>query len=349
LRNMGKAILVTGGTGYIGSHIVIELLEAGYEVVVVDNGVNSNTQEVLKRIEKITGKKIKNFVQADLTDISATRDLFKQNEISSVIHLAALKAVGESVQKPLEYYSNNLNALLVLLHVMREVNVKNFVFSSSATVYGVVDDCPDSGMTEDRITSSSSPYGKTKVFGEHILNDLFRSDNTWNITMLRYFNPVGAHKSGEIGEDPKGIPNNLMPYILQVANGKREYLSVFGSDFDTKDGTGIRDYIHITDLAIGHVSAAKFMEDKHGVCETINLGTGKGETVFDVLNAAKKAIGKDIPHKVVGRRAGDVRIYLADPSKAKKLLNWTAERSLDQMCQDAWNFAKKYPDGLQSS
>jgi len=283
---MTKPILVTGGTGYIGSHIAIELLEAGYEVIIADDGVNSNTLEVVKRIEQITGKKIKKFIHVDLTIEKDTRAIFEENEISAVIHLAALKAVGESVQKPLEYYSNNLGSLLTLLHIMREFNVKNFVFSSSATVYGVVTDCPETGMTEDRPTSSASPYGKTKVFSEHILQDLYAADPSWNIVMLRYFNPVGAHKSGLIGEDPKGIPNNLMPYILQVAQGKREYLSVFGSDFDTKDGTGIRDYIHITDLAKGHVSAAKFMEDKKGICEIINLGTGKGETVFDVLHAA---------------------------------------------------------------
>jgi len=345
---MTKPILVTGGTGYIGSHIAIELLEAGYEVIIADDGVNSNTLEVVKRIEQITGKKIKKFIHVDLTIEKDTRAIFEENEISAVIHLAALKAVGESVQKPLEYYSNNLGSLLTLLHIMREFNVKNFVFSSSATVYGVVTDCPETGMTEDRPTSSASPYGKTKVFSEHILQDLYAADPSWNIVMLRYFNPVGAHKSGLIGEDPKGIPNNLMPYILQVAQGKREYLSVFGSDFDTKDGTGIRDYIHITDLAKGHVSAAKFMEDKKGICEIINLGTGKGETVFDVLHAANAAIGKEIPHKVVGRRAGDVRIYLADASKAKKMLNWTAELTLKDMCEDAWNWASKNPNGLSN-
>ncbi|PRP74062.1 UDP-glucose 4-epimerase [Planoprotostelium fungivorum] len=345
-----KTILVTGGTGYIGSHTIIELLNAGYDVINVDNGINSNPSESIKRLEEITGKKLKKNYSLDLGVESELRKVFQENsDIVTVIHFAALKAVGESVHKPLEYYTNNVAGTLVLLRVMKEFNVKNFVFSSSATVYGVVDDCPESGMTEDRSINANSPYGTTKVFVEYILRDLKVAQPDWNIAILRYFNPVGAHSSGRIGEDPKGIPNNLVPYILQVMTGRREFLSIYGDDYETKDGTGIRDYIHVVDLAKGHIAAAKFLEGKNGVCEAINLGTGRGMTVFDVLNSLKKVSGKEIPHKVMPRRAGDVTIYLADVSKAKKLLGWSAELTLDEMCADAWNWARLNPEGLSSS
>eukprot|EP01117_Protostelium_nocturnum_P011547 TRINITY_DN4188_c0_g1_i1.p1 TRINITY_DN4188_c0_g1~~TRINITY_DN4188_c0_g1_i1.p1 ORF type:complete len:349 (+),score=110.06 TRINITY_DN4188_c0_g1_i1:85-1131(+) len=340
------SILVSGGAGYIGSHTVVELLTQGYSVIVVDNGVNSNVEEALKRVEEIAGRKLEARYQWDCTDPIQLRKVFENHKLNGVIHFAALKAVGESVQFPLKYYQNNLDCTFVLLQLMQEFGVKNFVFSSSATVYGDVKDCPDSGMKEDRSIMATNPYGRTKTFIEYILQDFYISQKDWNIIILRYFNPVGAHPSGDIGEDPKGIPNNLMPYILQVAQGKRPFLSVYGNDYPTRDGTGIRDYIHVVDLAKGHTAALNFANQKNGCCEVFNLGTGNGQTVLEVLEGVKKASGRDIPHKIVDRRPGDVTIYLADPTRAKQELGWTAELGLDKMCQDSWNWATKNPNGL---
>lgn len=334
-------ILVTGGAGYIGSHTCVELLDAGYDVVVVDNLYNSN-EKVIERIKKITGKEL-SFYLADITDESSLNDVFdKENDIECVIHFAGLKAVGESVQKPLEYYQNNISGTLTLCKVMREHNVKNIIFSSSATVYGepefipITEECPKGICT--------NPYGWTKHMLEQILTDIHTADNEWNVILLRYFNPIGAHKSGMIGEDPKGIPNNLIPYVAQVAVGKLKCLGVFGDDYDTPDGTGVRDYIHVVDLAQGHVAAINKIKENPGV-KVYNLGTGKGYSVLDVVKAFSKACGKDIPYEIKPRRAGDIATCYSDASLAKKELGWEAKYDIEEMCADSWRWQSNNPDG----
>ncbi|MCQ2441135.1 MAG: UDP-glucose 4-epimerase GalE [Clostridia bacterium] len=333
------SILVTGGAGYIGSHTCVEMLNAGKDVVVIDNLDNSN-KESISRVEKITGKKIK-FYQNDVRDRDALKKIFTQNNIEAVIHFAGLKAVGESVKKPIMYYTNNLKSTLTLIEVMTEFNVKNIVFSSSATVYGVAKEMP---LKEGMPTGAINPYGRTKLFIEDILRDLYVSDNGWSIALLRYFNPIGAHKSGTIGEDPKGIPNNLMPYIAQVAVGKLEKLHVFGNDYNTVDGTGVRDYIHVVDLAIGHVKAVDWVLKNTG-CEEINLGTGNGTSVLELRNAFVKASGVDIPYVIDPRRPGDPDEVYADATKAKELLGWTALRGIEEMCEDTWRWQSANPNG----
>ena len=337
------AILVTGGAGYIGSHTCVELLNAGYEVVVLDNLYNS-CEEALERVEQITGKKVK-FYEADLLDQVAVQEVFDNEKIESVIHFAGLKAVGESVHKPLEYYHNNITGTLILCDEMRKHNVKNIVFSSSATVYGdpafipITEECPKGDIT--------NPYGRTKGMLEQILTDLHTADPEWNVMLLRYFNPIGAHESGMIGEDPKGIPNNLVPYIAQVAVGKLECLGVFGDDYDTPDGTGVRDYIHVVDLAKGHVKAVeKMMRDKEGV-SIYNLGTGCGYSVLDVLHAYEKACGKTLKYEVRPRRDGDIATCYADCTKAKNELGWVAEKGIEEMCADSWKWQSMNPNGYR--
>lgn len=334
-------ILVTGGAGFIGSHTCVELLNAGHEIVILDNFSNSKP-EALNRIRKITGKDFK-FYEADLLNLSDVEKVFKENDISAVIHFAGLKAVGESVQKPVEYYHNNITGTLMLIQAMRKYNCKKIVFSSSATVYGVNNPVP---YVETMPTNSSTnPYGYTKVMIEQILKDVYVSDNDWSVVLLRYFNPIGAHKSGLIGEDPNGIPNNLFPYIAQVATGKLEALGVFGNDYDTPDGTGVRDYIHVVDLATGHLNALNYALEHKGV-EAVNLGTGKGSSVMDVLHAFEKACGKELPYVIKPRRAGDIATCYADTQKAKELLGWEAKYQLDEMAADGWNFTKNNPNGL---
>ncbi len=336
------AILVTGGAGFIGSHTCVELLEAGYEVVVVDNLYNASRKS-MDRIEQITGKKPV-FYEADILDREALNKIFEKEQIDSVIHFAGLKAVGESVSKPIEYYYNNIAGTLVLCDVMRNHNVKNIVFSSSATVYGdpafipITEECPKGKIT--------NPYGQTKGMLEQVLEDIHVSDPEWNVILLRYFNPIGAHKSGLIGEDPKGIPNNLVPYVAQVAIGKLECLGVFGDDYDTPDGTGVRDYIHVVDLAKGHVAAIKKLEEKQGVL-IYNLGTGKGYSVLDVVHAFEKACGKKIPYAVKPRRPGDIATCYADPAKAKAELGWEAENGIEEMCADSWKWQSMNPNGYE--
>lgn len=334
-------ILVTGGTGYIGSHTTIELIEKGYEVVIVDNLCNSKI-EALNRIEKITGIKPK-FYQADVCSYNELSKIFNENNITDVIHFAGLKAVGESCQIPLSYYENNIKSTLNLLKVMKEHNVKNIIFSSSATVYGVQKEVP---INEEASLSATNPYGRTKLFIEYILKDLYQSDNTFNIAILRYFNPVGAHPSGLIGEDPNGIPNNLCPYITQTAIGKREYLRVWGNDYNTKDGTGVRDYIHVLDLACGHLCALEKLQTKPGLV-IYNLGTGIGYSVLDVLHAFEQACGKEIPYKFMERRPGDIDICYADPTKAFKEMGFKATRTIVDMAKDSWNWQKNNPNGLE--
>lgn len=333
------SVLVTGGAGYIGSHTCVEMLEAGYDVVVVDN-LDNSSKESLNRVEKITGKKVK-FYENDVRDKRGLRKIFSENKIEAVIHFAGLKAVGESVKKPMMYYSNNIDSTLVLIDVMNEFGVKKIVFSSSATVYGVAKEMP---LKEGMPTGAINPYGRTKLFIEEILRDLYISDNEWSIALLRYFNPIGAHKSGIIGEDPKGIPNNLMPYIAQVAVGKLEKLHVFGNDYKTVDGTGVRDYIHVVDLAKGHVKAVGYVLENKG-CEEINLGTGKGTSVLELRDAFVKASGVDIPYVIDPRRPGDPDEVYADANKAKKLLGWTAELGVDEMCEDTWRWQSRNPNG----
>lgn len=334
------AVLVTGGAGYIGSHTCVELLNNGYEVVVMDNLYNSN-EKALERVEQITGKKVK-FYNVDMLDQEAMNEIFEQETIDSVIHFAGYKAVGESVRKPLEYYHNNITGTLLLCDVMRKHGVKNIIFSSSATVYGdpafvpITEECPKGQIT--------NPYGQTKGMLEQILTDLHVSDPEWNVVLLRYFNPIGAHKAGIIGEDPKGIPNNLVPYIAQVAVGKLEKLGVFGDDYDTPDGTGVRDYIHVVDLARGHVKAMKKFEDKPEV-RIYNLGTGNGYSVLQVLHAFEKACGKTLPYEIKERRPGDVAACYADPAKAKEELGWEAEYGIDEMCEDSWRWQSTNPNG----
>lgn len=334
-------ILVTGGTGFIGSHTCVELLSNGYEIIIVDNLSNSK-EAAVGRIEKITGKKV-TFFNVDICDYDALSGVFRENDITAVVHFAGLKAVGESVRKPLEYYTNNINGTLVLLKVMRENNCKKIVFSSSATVYGMNNKAP---YTEDMPTSATNPYGYTKVMIEQILRDVCVADEDFSVVSLRYFNPIGAHSSGLLGEDPNGIPNNLVPYIAQVASGKLEQLSVFGDDYDTPDGTGVRDYIHVMDLAEGHVCAIDYAMKNKGF-EPVNLGTGKGSSVLEVVSAYEKACGKPIPKRITERRAGDIATCYADASKAKQVFGWEAKSGIKQMCIDSWNFTKLNPDGIQ--
>lgn len=332
-------ILVTGGAGYIGSHTAVELLNAGYEVIIVDNLCNSSSI-VLDRVKEITGKNIK-FYQIDTRDEAKLREVFKENKIDAVIHFAALKAVGESVEKPYEYYHNNLINTLTVLGVMREFGVDKFVFSSSATVYGSPKTCP---IKEDFPLSTTNPYGSTKLMIENMLRDICKANENFNVAILRYFNPIGAHESGKIGEEPNGIPNNLMPYITKVAIGKLKELSVFGNDYDTPDGTGVRDYIHVVDLALGHVKALEKLNQNPGLV-TYNLGTGKGYSVLDLVKAFEKASNVKIPYKIVGRRAGDIATCYADATKAEKELGWVAKYDVDKMCKDSWNWQSNNPEG----
>jgi UDP-glucose 4-epimerase len=335
------SILVTGGAGYIGSHTSVELLNAGYEIIIVDNLSNSKP-ESLKRVKEITGKDFK-FYEVDLLDRTALDNVFASNKIDAVIHFAGLKAVGESVSIPLHYYHNNITGTLVLCEVMQKYGVKNLVFSSSATVYGMPDRVP---ISEDFPLSATNPYGRTKLMIEEILRDVHVSDEDWSIALLRYFNPIGAHESGRIGEDPNGIPNNLMPYITQVAVGKLKELQVFGNDYETEDGTGVRDYIHVVDLALGHLKALEKVLSSKGV-DAFNLGTGTGYSVLQTVSAFEKASGKKVPHRIAARRPGDVGVCYADPAKAESELGWTAKRGIEEMCQDSWRWQENNPEGYQ--
>ena len=336
------AILVTGGAGYIGSHTCVELLENGKEVVVLDNLSNSS-EESLNRVKKITGRSVK-FYKGDIVDNVILDTIFQNESIDSCIHFAGLKSVGESVAKPLEYYQNNISGTLILLQKMREYNVKNIIFSSSATVYGdpafvpITEDCPKGQCT--------NPYGWTKSMLEQILMDIYKADPSWNIILLRYFNPIGAHKSGLMGENPNGIPNNLMPYVTQVAVGKLKELGIFGNDYATPDGTGVRDYIHVVDLAKGHVKAINYIFSNPGL-DVINLGTGVGYSVLDMVKAFSKACGKEIPYEIKPRRAGDIAMCYADPAKAARVLGWKAEKGLDEMCADSWRWQSQNPNGYE--
>ncbi len=334
------AILVTGGAGFIGSHTVVELQEAGYDVVVLDNLCNSS-EKSLQRVEKITGKPV-SFYRADILDREALEEIFSKEKIEAVIHFAGLKAVGESVEKPWQYYENNIAGTLTLVDVMRNHGVKNLIFSSSATVYGnpafvpITEECPKGTCT--------NPYGWTKSMLEQILSDIQKADREWNVILLRYFNPIGAHKSGTIGENPNGIPNNLMPYITQVAVGKLKQLGVFGNDYNTHDGTGVRDYIHVVDLAKGHVKALKKVEENAGL-KIYNLGTGTGYSVLDIVNNFEAATGVKIPYVIKERRAGDIDACYADPAKAREELGWVAQFGIREMCEDAWRWQKNNPNG----
>ncbi|KAI9263372.1 UDP-glucose 4-epimerase [Phascolomyces articulosus] len=336
-----KAVLVTGGAGYIGSHTVIELLNSNQSVVVIDNLTNSS-YEAIRRIEKITEKKVI-FYKVDILDKKALLEVFQRHEIWAVIHFAGLKAVGESTRIPLDYYHNNITGTVLLLEAMKESQVKNIVFSSSATVYGDPAVIP---IPETLPTGATNPYGRTKQFIEHIIRDLCTAEENWNAALLRYFNPAGAHPSGTLGENPLGIPNNLMPFLSQVAIGKREYLSVFGHDYETPDGTCIRDYINVVDLAKGHLAALNKMKDGPG-CVEYNLGTGRGNTVLEMIHAFNKAVGRELPYKLVDRRPGDVRNLTANPAKANAELHWKAEISLDETCASLWNWQSKNPNGLE--
>jgi len=335
-------VLVTGGAGYIGSHTCIALDEAGFDFVVFDNLCNSS-KESLNRVEKIIGKDIK-FIEGDIRSHEDLQSVFDAYQIDSVIHFAGLKAVGESVDIPLKYYDNNINGTLVLCDVMQKNNCKSIVFSSSATVYGDPHTVP---IKEDFPLSATNPYGKTKLFIEEILRDVYVSDNDFKIVLLRYFNPVGAHKTGTIGEDPNGIPNNLMPFISQTAVGQREFLSVFGGDYDTKDGTGVRDYIHVVDLAAGHVSALNKIPELDDVL-TVNLGTGNGYSVLEMVKAFENASGKKVAYKIVERRAGDIATCYADPAYAKEVLGWNATRGIQEMCEDSWRWQSSNPNGYSN-
>ena len=334
-------ILVTGGAGFIASHTNVELLNAGYEVVIVDNLINSSRKSI-DRVEELTGKKII-FYEEDLLNEKALDDIFDKENIDSVIHFAALKAVGESCEIPLRYFDNNLTGTLNLLKVMEKHNVKSLVFSSSATVYGKPETVP---IKEDFPLSVSNPYGRTKLITEDMLRDIYKSDNEWNIAILRYFNPIGAHESGRIGENPNGIPNNLLPYIAKVAAGQLECVNVFGDDYDTPDGTGVRDYIHISDLAEGHIKALQKLSEHPGLV-TYNLGTGVGYSVLEIIKSFEKACGKKIPYKIAPRRAGDIDMCYADPLKAKEELGWEAARGIDKMCEDAWRWQVQNPNGYE--
>ena len=335
-----KNVLVTGGAGYIGSHTCLELLENGYGVVVIDNLCNSNP-ESLNRVQKLTGKTLK-FYEGDVRDEALLRKIFAENDISCVIHFAGLKAVGESVEKPWEYYDNNLNTTLVLTKVMKEVGMKSIIFSSSATVYTSDNEMPLKETS--RTGGCTNPYGWTKYMTEQILSGISHADPDWSVVLLRYFNPIGAHKSGLMGENPRGIPNNLMPYITQVAIGRREKLSIFGNDYPTPDGTCVRDYIHVMDLAKGHVAAVKFATENKGT-EVFNLGTGIGYSVMDTVNTFMEVNHVDVPYQIVGRRAGDIATCYADPAKSKEVLGWTAQETLADMCRDSWNWQQKNPEG----
>jgi len=335
-------ILVTGGAGYIASHTDLELLNAGYEVVVIDNFSNSSIESI-RRVEKLTGKKI-HFYEADILDKEALTDIFSKESIDAVIHFAGLKAVGESCQIPLKYFKNNLSGTITLLEVMEEFNVKKLAFSSSATVYGDPATVP---VTEEFPLSVTNPYGRTKLIIEDMLRDLFQSDQSWNIAILRYFNPIGAHESGEIGEDPNGIPNNLVPYIAKVASGALDKIHVFGNDYDTPDGTGVRDYIHVVDLAVGHIKAIEELQENPGLV-TYNLGTGVGYSVMDIIHNYEKACGKKLPYVIDSRRPGDIAVTYADPTKARKELGWTAERGIDKMCEDTYRWQSKNPNGYKN-
>lgn len=334
-------ILVTGGTGYIGSHTVVELQQAGHEVIVLDNLYNSN-EASLDRIEKITGIKPK-FYKVNILNRPGLDRVFAENKIDAVIHFAGYKAVGESVQIPLTYYMNNISGSVNLYQAMADAGVKTLVFSSSATVYGAPKSVP---ISEDFDTHTTNPYGTTKLMNEQILQDLCTSDPQWSVMLLRYFNPIGAHKSGLIGEVPNGIPNNLVPYIARVANGTLEHLRVWGNDYPTVDGTGVRDYIHVVDLAKGHIKAVDYALKNKGI-EKVNLGTGNGYSVLEVLHAYEKACGKELPFQIMERRPGDIAVCYADTRKAKELLDWEAEYGIDDMCQDSWNFTLKNPDGIK--
>lgn len=330
------AVLLPGGAGFIGSHTAVELLNSGKDIIIIDNFSNSKP-EALEAIKKITGKDFK-FYEMDYLDREKLETVFKENKIEAVMNFAGYKAVGESVKKPIEYYQNNISGALVLLDTMRKYGVKKFIFSSSATVYGEPEKIP---LTEECKTGgTTNPYGTTKLFIEQILKDIYASDNTWDICILRYFNPVGAHESGLIGEEPQGIPNNLMPYIVRVANGQLPELSVFGNDYPTPDGTGVRDYIHVVDLAKGHVLALNKLEKEGQGLFIYNLGTGTGYSVLDMVKAFEKATGQKVPYKIAPRRAGDIATCYADPKKAKEELGWEATRTLEDMCKDAWNFIK---------
>ena len=333
-------VLVTGGAGYIGSHTCVELLESGYGVIVIDNLCNSNPKS-LERVKALTGKDVK-FYEGDVRDEALLRKIFAENEIGCCIHFAGLKAVGESVAQPWRYYDNNLNSTLVLTKVMADVGMKNIIFSSSATVYSGDNEMP---LREDSKTGNcTNPYGWTKYMTEQILSGMAAADKEWGIVLLRYFNPIGAHASGLIGEDPRGIPNNLMPYISQVAIGRREFLSVYGNDYDTPDGTGVRDYIHVVDLAKGHVAAVRYLENGSG-CEVFNLGTGCGYSVLDMVNAFQKVNGVPVPYKIVDRRPGDLAVCYAEPTKSAVILGWKAQHGLEDMVRDAWNWQSKNPQG----
>ena len=331
------AILLPGGTGYIGSHTAVELLKAGKEIVIIDNFSNSKP-EVLDKIKQITGKEFR-FYELDYLDREKLEKVFEENKIEAVLNFAGYKAVGESVQKPIEYYTNNISGCLVLLDVMRKYGVKKFIFSSSATVYGDPEKVP---ITEESKTGgTTNPYGTTKLFIEQILKDIYVSDNTWDICILRYFNPVGAHESGLIGEEPKGIPNNLMPYVVRVASGQLKELSVFGNDYNTPDGTGVRDYIHVVDLAKGHVAALEKLDKEQNGMYIYNLGTGRGYSVLDMVKAFEKSTGKKVPYKIAPRRQGDIATCYAEPKKAREELGWTATKTLEDMCKDSWNYINK--------
>jgi UDP-glucose 4-epimerase len=341
---MAKRILVTGGAGYIGSHTCVELLNAGFDDVVVVDNLDNSTTESLRRVTELTGKKVE-FHRVNLCDEPALAKLFAGRRFDAVIHFAGLKAVGESNEIPLRYYDNNITGTLVLLKLMREHGCFELVFSSSATVYGQPKEVP---VTEEASLYATNPYGRTKLFIEEILRDLCASDKRWRVVLLRYFNPIGAHPSGRIGEDPQGIPNNLMPYVMQVAVGRRERLQVFGDDYQTPDGTGVRDFIHVVDLSLGHVAAIERMERIRG-CVPINLGTGQGYSVLDLVRASERAVGAEIPYQVVARRAGDVGTSYANPARAAELLGWRAQRSLDDMCADHWRWQKQNPYGYGES
>jgi len=335
-------VLVTGGAGYIGSHTIVELLNAGHEVCVVDNLCNSS-EESLVRVKELTGRDV-DFRNVDISDKDGLTEVVKGAGFDSVIHFAALKAVGESVSKPLKYYQNNITGTLVLCEVMQEQGVKNIVFSSSATVYGDPHTVP---ITEDFPLQATNPYGRTKLMMEYILSDLHVADPGFNVALLRYFNPIGAHDSGRIGEDPNGIPNNLLPFVAQVAVGKREKVSVFGDDYPTPDGTGVRDYIHVVDLAVGHLRALEKLATSPGII-TCNLGTGCGYSVVEMIKAMEKASGNEIPYEVVARRPGDIAECYAEPAYAEKVLGWKAERGIEEMCRDAWKWQSQNPDGYKA-
>ncbi|MDP6377299.1 MAG: UDP-glucose 4-epimerase GalE [Pseudomonadales bacterium] len=340
MRKQGTKVLVTGGAGYIGSHMSVELLQAGFDVVVLDNLSNSSVSSV-EAVQRITQKKLA-FARGDIRDEDCLSSLFEEHDFEAVLHFAGLKAVGESVASPMKYYDHNVNGTLRLLEAMRYADCKTLVFSSSATVYGVPEEMP---ITEDFPTGAINPYGQTKLMIEHMLRDLYGSDDSWRISILRYFNPVGAHASGEIGEDPNDIPNNLMPYISQVAVGRLPHLRVWGNDYPTPDGTGVRDYIHVVDLARGHLKALEYIEDNPGL-SIHNLGTGNGYSVLQALSAFEKACGKNLPFEIAERRTGDAAVSYADPSKAEAELGWKAEYDLERMCEDIWRWQSKHPEGF---